>query len=131
MLESIQNQLGDCVEKCQDIKEKYKISDAESLHKRTKIQAESRARLQSIEALKAQRCELLTDKSKDELEKLALSGTIDSISEAQVNQALLKITEEKSRTIEKIKELSAKGKKYAELSLGLVETKRKRTELRA
>ena len=128
-LESIQNQLGDCVERCQDIKEKYKISDAESLHKRTKIQAESRARLQSIEALKAQRCELLTDKSKDELEKLALSGTIDSISEAQVNQALLKITEDKSRAIEKIKELSAKGKKYAELSLGLVETKQKEKEL--
>ena len=128
-LESIQNQLGDCVEKCQDIKEKYKISDAESLHKRTKIQAESRARLQSIEALKAQRCELLTDKSKDELEKLALSGTIDSISEAQVNQALLKITEDKSRAIEKIKELSAKGKKYAELSLGLIETKQREKEL--
>lgn len=128
-LANTQNQLGDCVEKCKAIKQKYNISDTEELHKHTQAEAESKARHQSIEALKAQRSELLTEKSKDELEKLALSAAIDSISEAQVNQALLKITEEKSRTIEKIKELSAKGKKYAELNLRLIETEQKEKEL--
>lgn len=130
-LKSVQNRLREWTEKCAQISEKYNISDAEDLHRRTKIQAESEAVRQSIETLQSQKRELLAGKSKSELEALSLPGTPDSISEEQVNHELLQIAEKKSRTLEKLKELSAQGKRYAELNLGLIEAEQKEKELSA